>query len=232
MSAPVSTSLLSLAGLLALATLGACAGKPMAVQDPLSEAPSMPIVKKGKVASFGAWINTRTKGGAIRTVSVAAGPWGAQAVQQDFEYDTTGGGTAFSSTCAFDASGQNVAFSKFGENSAFACTLTPEGGEPWTLFLAREGQGRQALLNGKFEGGGEAVDITMTRAYADGSTPLSPVGYHFLVAGAPVAAVQLNNPPQVWMSTELAPPLRDAVAAGIGALIFSYPAVQQTFTSL
>ena len=85
----------------------------------------------------------------IRKVSVGAGPWGAEVVQQDFEYQTSGGATAFSGSCSFDASGQSVAFAEFGESSAFACTITPAGGEAWKLHLARVGDGRSAQLNGK-----------------------------------------------------------------------------------
>jgi hypothetical protein len=223
---------ISFASLLSVSLL-ACAGKPMAVQEPVASVAPMPMEKKGKVASFGSWTNTRTKGGAIRTVSVSAGPWGAEAVQQDFEYSTGGGATAFSSECAYDASGQNVAFSKFGQNSAFVCTLVPDGGgESWNLYLIRSGQGREAMLNGALVGSGQSLEVTMTRTYADGSSPLSPVGYHFSMNGEAVAAVQVNNPSQVWMSDALDPELRDTIAAGVGALVFSYPAVQQTFTSL
>jgi hypothetical protein len=222
---------LSLAVLLSV-SLAACDGKTMAVQEPIAKIAAMPMEKSTKLANFGSWTNTKTKGGALRTVTVAAGPWAGVAVQQDFEYDSGGGATNFASTCAYDASGQNVGFSKFGENSAFACTITPAGGEAWTLHLLREGKGRTALLTGKLEGGGQSIDVTMTRTYSDGSSPLFPVGYHFSIGGTAVAAVQVNNPPQVWMAEDLDPALRDAIAAGIGSLVFSYPAVQQTFSSL
>lgn len=210
----------------------ACAGKPMAVQDPVAKVAPMPMEKKGKLATFGSWTNTRTKGGVPTTITIKAGPWGSQAVKQNFDHTTTGGAASFSSTCHFDGSGQHVGVQKFGQNSAFACTITRDDGEVWTLYLTREGQGRQALLNGKMNGGGHELEITMTRTYADGSSPLNPVGYHFALAGSPVAAVQIENPPQVWMIEDLEPALRDAIAAGVGALIYSYPAVQQTFSML
>lgn len=204
----------------------------MAVQEPIAKVASMPMEKSTKVANFGSWTNSKTKGGAIRTITVAAGPWAGEQVQQDFDYDSGGGATTFASTCAYDASGQHVSFTRFGENSAFVCTITPAGGEAWTLHLAREGKGRQALLVGKLLGAGQELDVTMTRTYADGSSPLFPVGYHFMLGGTAVAAVQITNPPQVWMAEDLDPALRDAVAASIGSLAFSYPAVQQTFSSL
>ena len=222
---------ISLAALLCLSVI-ACDGKTMAVQGPIAKVASMPMEKSMKLANFGSWTNTKTKGGALRTITVAAGPWAGEQVQQDFEYDSGGGATNFASTCAYDASGQSVGFSQFGQNSAFVCTITPAGGEAWTLFLAREGKGRTALLNGKLEGGGQSIDVTMTRTYSDGSSPLMPVGYHFAMGGTAVAAVQVNNPPQVWMAEDLDPALRDAIAAAIGSLVFSYPAVQQTMTSL
>lgn len=215
-----------------LLTISACDGKAMSVQDPIAAIQPLPIQRDGKLASFGSWTNERTKGGAIRTVSVGAGPWGAEAVQQDFDYSSSGGATGFTGTCSFDASGQNVAFAEFGESSAFACTITPAGGDAWKLHLARVGDGRNALLNGSFAGGGQTIDVVMTRSYADGSTPLWPVGYHFLIGGTAVAAIQLTNPAQVWMAADLDPALRDAVAAAGGALIYSYPAVQQTYSSL
>ncbi|HLT35653.1 MAG TPA: hypothetical protein VK034_05190 [Enhygromyxa sp.] len=225
-------SLASLVASFFVLTLGACAGKPMSVQDPLSAAQPIPITRDGKLASFGSWTNERTKGGAIRKVSVGAGPWGAEAVQQDFEYSSSGGASNFAGSCSFDASGQNVAFAEFGQSSAFACTITPAGGEAWKLHLARVGDGRSAQLNGSFAGGGQTIEVVMTRNYADGSTPMWPVGYHFLVAGSPVAAIQLTNPAQVWIAGDLDPALQDAVAAASGALIYSYPAVQQTYSSL
>ena len=114
-----------------LLTLSACDGKAMSVQDPIAAIQPLPIERDGKLASFGSWTNERTKGGAIRTVSVGAGPWGAEAVQQDFDYSSSGGATGFTGTCSFDASGQNVAFAEFGESSAFACTITPAGGDAW-----------------------------------------------------------------------------------------------------
>jgi hypothetical protein len=215
-----------------LVSLSACAGKPMAVQDPVSATQPIPMEKKGKLATFGSWTNERTKGGVIRKMSVGAGPWGAEVVQQDFEYRSSGGATGFSGTCSFDASGQSVAFAEFGEASAFACTITPTGAEPWTLHLARVGDGKSALLNGSFAGGGQTVEVVMTRTNADGGTPIWPVGYHFLVGGSAVAAVQLSNPNQVWMADDLDPALRDAIAAASGALVFSYPAVQQTYSAL
>ncbi len=213
-------------------SLAACDGKSMAVQEPIAKIAAMPMEKTTKLANFGSWTNTKTKGGAIRTVTVAAGPWAGEQVKQDFDYDSGGGATTFSSTCAYDASGQNVGFAKFGENSAFVCTITPAGGEAWTLYLLREGKGRTALLTGKLEGGGQSIDVTMTRTYADGSSPLFPVGYHFAIGGSAVAAVQVNNPPQVWMAADLDPALRDVISASVGSLVFSYPAVQQTFSSL
>jgi hypothetical protein len=216
----------------ALLTLGACAGKPMSVQDPLSAAAPMPMTRDGKIASFGSWTNERTKGGALRTISVSAGPWGANAVQQDFEFSSSGGATQFTGSCSFDASGQHVSFAQYGKESAFVCTITPAGADAWTLHLGRVGEGRSAQLNGAFEGGGQTIEVVMTRTYADGSTPLWPVGYHFLVGGTPVAAIQLTNPTQVWMADDLDPALRDAVAAANAALTFSYPAVQQTYSSL
>jgi hypothetical protein len=217
---------------LALTATTGCDGKAMAVQEPIAKVAAMPLEKTTKLANFGSWTNTKTKGGALRTITVKAGPWAGEQVQQDFEYDTAGGATGFASTCAYDASGQNVGFAKFGENGAFACTITPAGGEAWELFLLREGKGRQALLTGKLQGAGQELDVTMTRTYADGSSPLFPVGYHFALGGTAVAAVQITNPPQVWMAEDLDPALRDVVAAGVGALVFSYPAVQQTMTSL
>lgn len=231
MPSPTLFRSLSLAALLSV-SLVACDGKTMAVQEPIAKIAAMPMEKTNKAANFGSWTNSKTKGGALRTITVGAGPWAGQQVQQDFQYDSGGGATTFASTCAYDASGQNVAFAKFGENSAFACTITPAGGEEWTLHLVREGKGRTALLTGKLEGGGQSIDVTMTRTYSDGSAPLFPVGYHFSIGGAAVAAVQINNPPQVWMAEDLDPALRDAIAAAVGSLVFSYPAVQQTFSSL
>jgi hypothetical protein len=222
---------ISLAVFLSL-SLAACDGKTMAVQEPIAKIAALPMEKSTKVANFGSWTNTKTKGGALRTITVAAGPWKGEQVQQDFDYDSGGGATTFSSTCAYDASGQNVGFSKFGQNAAFVCTITPAGGEAWTLHLLREGKGRTALLTGKLEGAGQSIDVTMTRTYSDGSSPIFPVGYHFAMGGTAVAAVQVNNPPQVWMAEELDPALRDAIAAAIGSLVFSYPAVQQTMSSL
>jgi hypothetical protein len=217
---------------LALTAITGCDGKAMAVQEPIAKIAAMPMEKSTKLANFGSWTNTKTKGGALRTITVKAGPWAGEQLQQDFEYDSGGGASGFASTCAYDASGQNVGFAKFGENGAFACTITPAGGEAWELYLLREGKGRQALLTGKLQSAGQAIDVTMTRTYADGSSPLSPVGYHFALGGTAVAAVQITNPPQVWMAEDLDPALRDVVAAGIGALVFCYPAVQQTMTSL
>lgn len=229
-----SISTLTCGALLAaplLFTTTACDGKQMALQAPVDSAAPMAMERKMKTASFGSWTAERTKGGAIRTVSVSAGPWGAEAVQQDFDYATRGGASEWTGSCAFDASGQNVAFSQFGENSAFACTLDGAGGE-WTLFLARNGSGRQATLDGKLEGGGQSFEVTMTRTTSDGKTPISPLGYHISKDGGAVGAVQLANPTQVWMAEGLDPATQDAVAAATGALVFSYPAVQQTFSSL
>jgi hypothetical protein len=213
-------------------SLAGCDGKPMAVQEPIAKIASMPMEKSTKLANFGSWTNTKTKGGALRTITVKAGPWAGEQVQQDFEYESAGGATTFAGDCAYDASGQHVRFAKFGQNSAFACTITPAGGEAWEMYLAREGKGRQALLVGKLVGGGQELDVTMTRTYADGSSPLMPVGYHFALGGTAVAAVQITNPPQVWMAEDLDPALRDVVAAAVGSMVFSYPAVQQTMTSL
>jgi hypothetical protein len=213
-------------------SLVACDGKTMAVQEPIAKVAALPMEKSTKSANFGSWTNTKTKGGAIRTITVAAGPWKGEQVQQDFDYDSGGGATNFSSTCNYDASGQHVGFSRFGQNAAFACTITPAGGQAWVLYLLREGSGRAALLTGKFEGGGQSIDVTMTRTYSDGSSPIFPVGYHFSMGGTAVAAVQITNPPQVWMAEDLDPALRDAIAAGIGSLVLSYPAVQQTMSSL
>jgi hypothetical protein len=217
---------------LALTATAGCDGKAMAVQEPIAKVAAMPMEKTTKLANFGSWTNTKTKGGALRTITVAAGPWAGEQVQQDFEYESGGGATKFAGDCAYDASGQHVRFAKFGQNAAFACTITPAGGEAWEMFLAREGKGRQALLIGKLAGGGQELDVTMTRTYADGSSPIFPVGYHFALAGTAVAAVQITNPPQVWMAEDLDPALRDVVAAGVGALVLSYPAVQQTMSSL
>jgi hypothetical protein len=218
--------------ILALTATTGCDGKAMAVQEPIAKVAAMPMEKSTKIANFGSWTNTKTKGGALRTITVKAGPWAGEQLQMDFEYDSGGGATTFASTCAYDASGQNVGFTKFGENGAFACTITPAGGEAWELYLLRSGKGRQALLTGKVQGAGQELDISMTRTYADGSSPLAPIGYHFALGGTPVAAVQITNPPQVWMAEDLDPALRDVVAAGVGALVLSYPAVQQTMTSL
>jgi hypothetical protein len=231
MSTPSLLRSMSLAVLLTF-SLAACDGKAMAVQAPIDKVAAMPMEKSTKIANFGSWTNTKTKGGALRTITVKAGPWAGEQLQMDFEYDSGGGATTFASTCAYDASGQNVGFTKFGENGAFACTITPAGGEAWELYLLRSGKGRQALLTGKVQGAGQELDISMTRTYADGSSPLAPVGYHFALGGTPVAAVQITNPPQVWMAEDLDPALRDVVAAGVGALVLSYPAVQQTMTSL
>ncbi len=233
MSPRRTSSLLLIASLLTIPLLGvtACAGVQMAVQEPVAQVAPQPITKDGKVLTYGSWTAERTKGGLIRTVSVGAGPWGAEAVQQDFDYTVSGGPASWTGTCAYDASGQNVAFSKFGEASAFLCTITPSGGAALTLVLSRNGSGRGATLDGKLEGGGN-IEVKMTRTTADGNTPIYPVGYHFLLDGTPVAAVQVANPNQIWIAADLDPAIADGVGAAAAALVYSYPAIQQTFSSL
>ena len=226
------TSIVSTAALfLTLASVSACDGPAMALQAPVDSSAPQAITHKGKIATYGSWTSERTKGGAIRTITVKAGPWAGEVKQMDFEYKTSGGPASWTGSCSFDASGQHVSFSKFGENSAFACTLNDGSGE-WTLFLARNGSGRQATLDGKLEGPGGSFDVTMTRTTVDGKTPLSPLGYHFAKDGAPVAAVQVASPKQLWMAEGLDQTGQDSVAAAVGALLFVHPAVQQTFTSL
>lgn len=211
---------LALLPTLALASLlPACGGMKIALQDPVASAPAIVIEGKGKVLTMGGVTIERTKGGGVTKFSGKAGPWGGEKIKQNFEFSTSDGWTG---ACAFASGGQSIAGFEIASNGGLMCTIT-KGEVSWALNLqAVQDDGKR--LVGTYSGGGATIDVRMSLELEGSGFPIF-IGYTYASSGTGVAAVQSSGTRQLWLVDGT--PDAEAIKASVGALIFSYMAVQQ-----
>lgn len=210
--------LLALALALAGSTV-ACGGMQIALQEPVSAATPTPIEGKGKELTMAGVTITRTKGGAVTKFSGSAGPWGGEKIKQNFEYQTSDG---WAGACAFATGGQSIGGIDIAANGGMKCNITKDG-QTWVLDLAAVSDGGKRLV-GTYGNGSSSFDVRMSKELEGSGFPMF-IGYDVRSGGTGVAAVQVAGTRQMWLVDGT--PDGDALGAAVGAMVFSYQAVQQ-----
>ncbi|HEY8377977.1 MAG TPA: hypothetical protein VIK91_15880 [Nannocystis sp.] len=181
-----------------------------------------------KPVKFGAYTGTITKGGFTAEKKMKVGPYERNETRQKFEFTMTGGTpSAWTGACNYGEADQSVLF-PISDEAAFVCTLVPQGASGWQLQLASEGgMYRSKTLKGTLTDGTTTLSVTMLHKLQGAMLPSDrPVGYELREAGGKaVAAVQIANPPIVWIDPSLPGELQTAIAAAAFGLLLSGNAV-------
>ncbi|OQA24921.1 MAG: hypothetical protein BWY59_01978 [Verrucomicrobia bacterium ADurb.Bin345] len=149
--------------------------------------------------------------------------------RQSYEFKiASGNGPAWQAKCATGINRKDLELDNFLNTGGslkvelesdvlFACTFTAPRGE-WKLIMS---QGtRQVVLNGILTDGSKQLLVEGTRELAGGAWPMmEPTGYHFLLNGRFVGAVEVLNAGAVWLDGSLDENTRMAVASASSALL-------------
>ncbi len=208
-----------------LATLGACAGPRMAAPPDVSSSSEVLPVSDRSQAS-GALVNEGFKLGpyAISDVDrkwdssgrVGVGPWGNESKTTGFSFTLAGGDTKLKGKCESELKKQSVlsmggSFDWGSTTIACSCEGGPEKG---SLVLSKD--------TNKLTIGGMVYPIQEIHSIVGGSDQSTPSGFR-ADSDAPLGAVEVLYPGQVWLKKGLDEPTRSNLSCLFAGLMLYKP---------
>jgi len=202
--------------------LGGCATPRMAAPADIASASDVLVVSDRSRAS-GAFVNEGFKLGSYEVVDVdrkwtstdstGIGPWSKETKTTGFSYALASKGKKLPGKCSSESSSHGIGGFNWG-SVKIACACEGEGGKAELLMID---EGRSLKI------GDKEYKVQPINAVAGGGTQSNPTGFR-ADAEAPLGAVEVVHPGQVWLSKGLPDATRDqAVCAFVGLMLYKAP---------